>query len=93
MIAACWTSRTVLGGALGATGIALVVLTLARVASGTAGSYSIAIAALALLIGTILYVLGQALERLLDASTVSAECCKRSAARWMSQRARYVNGR
>ena len=66
LIAACWKSRTVLGGVLGASGVALVVLSVAGDASGPARESSIAIAALTLVIGSVLYALGQALERLLD---------------------------
>lgn len=66
LILACWRSRTVLGGLLGAASMLLVVLAIVRGASATAGTYSIAIAALTLAIGTVLYTLGQALERLLD---------------------------
>ena len=66
LIIACWKSRTVLGGLLGAAGMLLVVLAIVRGASATAGKYSIAIAALTVANGTVLYTLGQALERLLD---------------------------
>ena len=66
LIVACWKSRTVLGGVMGAAGLALVVLAVARVASGSASEYLIAIAAVTLVIGTTLYIIGQSLERLLD---------------------------
>jgi hypothetical protein len=66
LIVVCWKTRTVLGGLLGATGIVLVAFGVARGASRTAGEYSIGIAAVALLIGTVLYIIGQVLERLLD---------------------------
>jgi hypothetical protein len=66
LIIACWKSRTVLGGLLGTAGMPLVGFAIVRGASGGASVYSIATAALALAIGSVLYVLGQALERLLD---------------------------
>jgi membrane-bound ClpP family serine protease len=65
LIVACWKTRTVLGGVLGAAGMALAVFGVARGASGAASEYSIAIAAVTLTIGTALYIIGQALERLL----------------------------
>jgi hypothetical protein len=66
LIVACWRSRTVLGAVLGAAGMALAVFGVARGASGSASEYSIAIAAVTLVLGTALYIIGQALERLLD---------------------------
>ena len=46
--------------------MALVLFTVARGASGRASEDSIAIAALTLVMGTTLYIIGQALGRLLD---------------------------
>jgi hypothetical protein len=66
LIVACWRTRTALGGALGAAGMALAVFGVASGASGLASEYSIAIAAVTLGLGTALYIIGQVLERLLD---------------------------
>jgi hypothetical protein len=66
LIVACWKTRTVLGGVLGAAGMALVLFTVARGASGSRSEYSIGIAAVTLVLGTALCVIGQALEHVLD---------------------------
>jgi hypothetical protein len=66
LIVACWKRRSVLGGVLGACGIPPVALSIAAGPSHGAGVQALLIAAIALVIGTALYVLGQALERLLD---------------------------
>ena len=66
LIVACWKRRSVLGGILGACGIPLVALSVAAGPSQGASEHALLIAAIALVIGTALYGLGQALERLLD---------------------------
>ena len=66
LIVACWKSRTALAGVLGAVGVALVVFAVAHGSHGQAAEYSIAVAAVTLVIGTTLYILGQVLERLLE---------------------------
>jgi hypothetical protein len=65
LIVACWKRRSVLGGVLGTCGIALVALSIASGPSGGAGERALLIAAIALVIGTALYGLGQTLERML----------------------------
>ena len=66
LIARCWTHRSVLGGVLGAAGLALVVLAIASEATAGLGEGALAIALALLVIGAGLYCLGQALERLLE---------------------------
>jgi hypothetical protein len=63
---ACWKRRSVLGGLLGAASIAVVFFGLASGGGRHVTSYSLGIGAVALVIGTALYVIGQVLERLLD---------------------------
>jgi hypothetical protein len=66
LIAKCWSTGTVLGGALGAVGVALVALAIVSRLRGGAGDTALVIAAAVLVVGCVLYCLGQALERLLD---------------------------
>lgn len=66
LIATCWKRRAVLGGVLGAVGIPLVVFDIASRPSLDRGAGPLAIALALLIIGVVLYGLGQALERLLD---------------------------
>lgn len=66
LIVACWKRRSVLGGVLGACGVPLVAFAIAAGPSRGASKHALLIAAIALVIGTALYGLGQALERLLD---------------------------
>jgi uncharacterized membrane protein len=66
LVVVCWKSRTALGGVLGVVGLGLVVFSVARGLSGAVSDYSIGIAAVMLVIGAALCVIGQALERLLD---------------------------
>ena len=55
-----------LGGALGAAGLALAGFALFRDASHGVGEYSIVFAAIASVIGTTLYVIGHAIEQALE---------------------------
>ena len=66
LIATCWSHRAVLGGVLGAAGIALVAFAIASGPTSPGGKGALLIAAALLIIGAGLYRLGQALERLLD---------------------------
>jgi hypothetical protein len=66
LVVACWKRMSVLGGVLGACGIPLAALAIVTGPSRGAGKHALLIAAIALVIGTALYGLGQALERLLD---------------------------
>ena len=63
---ACWKRQTVLGGLLGAASIAAVIVGIGSGSGGQLGNYSLGGAAAALVIGTALYGIGRALERLLD---------------------------
>jgi hypothetical protein len=62
----CWKRRSVLGGLLGAISMAIAVFAVVSGPSHGRGKDALAIAAIALLIATALYGLGQALQRLLD---------------------------
>jgi hypothetical protein len=62
---ACWKRRSVLGGVLGACGIPLVALSIASGPSRSSGQHALLIAALALVIGAALFIIGQTLERML----------------------------
>jgi hypothetical protein len=64
LVVACWRSRTVLGGVLGGSGFVLAVLTLLR--GDAHGGYLILIAAVLLAVGTAVYFIGQAVDRLLQ---------------------------
>jgi hypothetical protein len=66
LLVASWKSRTALAGVLGATSVALVVVGLANSGRRRTSEYSLAAAGLTLIIGTALYALGQALERILE---------------------------
>jgi len=66
LLAICWRGRTVLGGVLGAVGIPLVVFAIASGPTVGAGEATLAIALALLVIGAVLYGLGQAVERLLE---------------------------
>jgi hypothetical protein len=65
LIAICWRRRAVLGGVLGAAGIPLVVFGIASAPTDDPGRATLAIALALLIIGVALYVLGQAVDRLL----------------------------
>jgi hypothetical protein len=65
LLVVSWRSRAVLGGLLGAVGIPIVGL--ARVSGPSRDSAAALVIALVLLVvGSVLYGLGQAFERLLD---------------------------
>ena len=66
LIAKCWGTGTVLGGGIGVVGIALVALAIVSRLRGGAGDTALVIAAAVLVVGCVLYGLGQAFERLLD---------------------------
>ena len=66
LVVTCWRSRTVLGGLLGAASIALVVFAAVSGFGRDASKYALLGAGVAFAIGTALYGLGHALERLLD---------------------------
>jgi hypothetical protein len=66
LVAICWRRRAVLGGFLGAAGIPLAVFAIASGPTVEAGRGTLAIALALLVIGGVLYGLGQAIERLLD---------------------------
>jgi hypothetical protein len=68
LLAADWKRRAVLGGLLAAAGLPLVVLAMLAESAGHAGADELLLAAVALALGTVLFVIGQALERLLDRS-------------------------
>lgn len=61
-----WRSQTALAGVLGATGVPVVALAIARGARGQVSEYAIVLAAVLLGIGIVLYALGQALQRMLE---------------------------
>jgi uncharacterized membrane protein YczE len=65
LVVICWRRRTVLGAILGAAGIALVAFAIASGLTSPAGRDALAIALVALLVGTALYGLGRAFDRLL----------------------------
>jgi hypothetical protein len=66
LVVTCWRNQVVLGGLLGAAGIPLVVLAATSGFDDSASKYALLGAGIALVIGTALYGLGHALERLLD---------------------------
>ena len=66
LVVACWKSGSVLGGVLGACGIPLVAFAIVAGPSRGASKHALLLAAIALVMGTVLYGLGQAFERLLD---------------------------
>ena len=67
MLAISWRSRTVLAGLLGAVGIPIVGFPLLSGPSGDSVA-AVVIAFVFLVVGSALYGLGQAFERLLDAA-------------------------
>jgi hypothetical protein len=67
LVAISWRSRTVLGGLLGAIGIPLVAFAIASGPGGNAAVATLAIALIFLIVGAVLYGIGQVFERLLDA--------------------------
>jgi uncharacterized SAM-binding protein YcdF (DUF218 family) len=66
LVAICWRRQAVLGGVLGAVGIPLVVFAIVSGPTADPGEGALTIALVLLIIGVALYVLGQALERLLE---------------------------
>jgi peptidoglycan/LPS O-acetylase OafA/YrhL len=66
LVLICWKRRSVLGGLLGAISMAIVAFAIFSGPSHGRGKDALAIAAIALVIATALYGLGQALQRLLD---------------------------
>jgi|GEM_PF-4264612 len=66
LVAICWSRRAVLGGVLGAAGIPVVVFAIASGTTVEGGAGTLAIALALLVVGVVLYGLGQAIERLLD---------------------------
>jgi hypothetical protein len=66
LIAICWRSRTVLGGAVGVVAIAFVVVAFTARRAGVGREAWLLVAVIALLMGVVLYVLGRLIGRLLD---------------------------
>jgi hypothetical protein len=66
LVLVSWRSRSVLPGVLGISGVAAIAFAVARSLSRGGSAYAIVIAGLALVIGLVLYGLGQAFERILD---------------------------
>jgi uncharacterized membrane protein len=66
LVVSCWRTRTTLGGVLGAICLLLVGLALAARPNPGARDYELIGAGVALAIGTLLFVIGQVLQRLLD---------------------------
>lgn len=66
LVVICFKRRTVLGGVAGVVGIPLVALAVASGLSGSAADAALVIALIFLILGTVLYRVGQAFERLLD---------------------------
>jgi hypothetical protein len=65
LVVICWRQQTVLGGILGAVGLALVALAVASGLTGNAGEDALAIAIVLLIFGAALYGLSRAFDRLL----------------------------
>jgi hypothetical protein len=72
LVVRCWRSRTILGGLLGALGLLLVGLAVAGHPNSPASRYELIGAGVALAIGTALYGIGQALQRLLEDDPVNS---------------------
>ena len=66
LLVRCWKRRSVLGGMLAALGLPLALLALVLGATRGAGEDALVGALIALVVGTALYLLGQAVQRLLD---------------------------
>jgi hypothetical protein len=81
LLAVSWRSRTVLGGLLGAVGIPIVGFALVSAPGGESVA-ALVIALVFLVVGSALYGLGRAFQRLLDADPrtrpeVSTQCADR----------------
>ena len=66
LVVVSWRSRSVLPGLLGAVGVAATAFAITRGPGRGARDYAIVIAGLTLVIGCVLYGLGQVFERILD---------------------------
>jgi uncharacterized membrane protein YczE len=66
LIVISWKRRTVLGGVAGVLGIGLVAFAIASSLRGDAADAALVIALIFLIVGGVLFGLGQAVERLLD---------------------------
>ncbi len=66
LVVTCLRRRAVLGALAGLTGLGSVVFAAVNQLSGTTTAAAIVIAAILLIVGVVLYCLGQAFERLLD---------------------------
>jgi hypothetical protein len=66
LVVICWRRRTVLGGAEGTSGLALVAFAIPSGLSGSAPRAALAIALIFLVLARTLYRLGENVERLLD---------------------------
>jgi hypothetical protein len=66
LLVLCWRRHAVLAGLCAAAGIALVVLTLVPGYRNSARELGLIMALVAVVIGSVLFVLGQALQRMLD---------------------------
>jgi hypothetical protein len=66
LIVVCWRRRAVLGGVLGVGGIALVAFAIASGPTADFAEGALGVALALLIVGVVLYGLGQRFERLLD---------------------------
>jgi len=66
LLVLCWRRRSVLGGVLAALGLPAALFAVVSGPTHGAGEGALAGALTALVLGTALYLLGQALQRLLD---------------------------
>ncbi len=66
LVVICWRRRTVLGGVAAAVGIPFVAFAIISGPSGRTAKAAVLVALIFLIVGSALYGLGQALERLLD---------------------------
>ena len=66
LVAISRRSKTVLSGLLGTVGIALVAFAIGSAATGASRKAALAVTLIVLIIGSVVYGLGQAFERLLE---------------------------
>jgi hypothetical protein len=66
LVVICWRARAVLPGFTGTVGIALVAFAIASGLRGRAATDALLISLVLLLLGSVLYGLGQTFERLLE---------------------------